>query len=318
MRLVFMGTPEFAVPSLKAILASGHDVIGVVTQPDRPRGRGQKETPSPVKEVALENRLEIYQPEKVSDPEFIAMLRRLRPDCIVVVAFGQKIPAEILNLPPYGCINVHGSLLPRYRGASPMHRAIMSGEKITGVTTMYLAERWDAGDIILQEAIEISYDMTVGELHDEIARRGANLLVETLRRIEAGDAPRIPQNEVEATYAPKLRPEEAWIEWSRPSEDIRNQIRGMNPRPGACTRHRGRMLKILAAQVVPATWSEVARAGGDQPATVTGVDRKSGFTVKTGDGALLVTRVQPEGGRAMSAPEYMLGHEVEVGDLLGE
>ncbi|HHV62648.1 MAG TPA: methionyl-tRNA formyltransferase [Firmicutes bacterium] len=315
MRLVFMGTPEFAVPSLKALLASGHEVAGVVTQPDRPRGRGQKETPSPVKQVAIENGLELYQPEKVGDPGFIATLRRLGPEVIVVVAFGQKIPGEILAMPRYGCINVHGSLLPKYRGASPMHRAIMNGEKITGVTTMYLAERWDAGDIILQETVEIPHDMTVGELHDEIARRGADLLVETLRRIEAGDAPRTPQNEADATYAPKLRPEEARIEWARPSEDIRNQIRGMNPRPGAYTRQDGKMLKILEAQVVQTAHGAHA---GVLPGTVIAIDKKAGFVVKTGDGALLVTRVQPEGGRVMSAPDYMLGHEMREGLLLGD
>ena len=328
--VVFMGTPEFAVPSLLALIEEGHQIVGVVTQPDKPKGRGRKVVPPPVKEVAAKFGLRVLQPRNVSDPDFLKSFFDLKPEIVVVVAFGQKIPSEILRFPKYGCVNLHGSLLPRYRGAAPIQRAIMNGERETGVTTMYVTEEWDAGDIIFSEKVDIPDDMTGGELHDELAKRGARLLVRTLRAIQEGNAPRIPQDPEKVTLAPKLRPEEMEIDWSAQARRIANLVRAMNPSPGAYTFHNGRLLKVWRVESFPdvpgqgdpsgrhyGATSVPAASGEIAPGTVVEVGKKGGFTVKTGEGLLLIKEVQPQDGRKMAADEYMRGHPVRAGEVLG-
>ncbi|HBT46983.1 MAG TPA: methionyl-tRNA formyltransferase [Peptococcaceae bacterium] len=314
MRLVFMGTPQFAAVSLQALLESSHRLVGVVTRPDRPRGRGRKMAFSAVKEVALEHGLPLLQPRDLKDPEFLAALAGWEPELIVVVAFGRLLPSEVLNLPSRGCVNLHASLLPRYRGAAPIQRVIMEGERETGVTTMYMTEELDAGDIILQEKVEIPPEMTAGELHDELAVVGARLLVRTVELIAAGRAPRFPQEEAKATYAPPLKPEEEEIKWQEKAERIVNLIRGMNPLPGAFTWREGRRLKIFGARVLED--GEGVPVNG-RPGEVVAVRPREGFVVQAGRGRVLVTAVQPPGKRIMTAEEYLRGHPLKVGERLG-
>ncbi|GFN24023.1 methionyl-tRNA formyltransferase [Thermanaeromonas sp. C210] len=312
--MVFMGTPQFAAVSLQALLDSSHRVVGVVTQPDRPRGRGRKMAFSPVKEKALEYGLPLLQPRDLKDPEFLAALGSWEPELTVVVAFGRLLPRAVLNLPPRGCINLHASLLPRYRGAAPIQRAIMGGEKVTGVTTIYMTEELDAGDIILQERVDIPPEMTAGELHDELAVVGARLLVRTVDLIAAGRAPRFPQEDGQATYAPPLKPEEEEIKWQERADKIVNLIRGMNPLPGAFTWREGRRLKIFGARVLE---DEGESSVGGRPGEVVAVRPREGFVVQAGQGQVLITAVQPPGKRIMTAVEYLRGYPLKVGEQLG-
>lgn len=313
MRTVFMGSPDFAVASLKALeaLPDVH-LVGVVTQPDRPRGRGLQVQSSPVKEHALSAGLPVWQPEKVSEDRFWAGLAALRPDLIVVVAYGQKIASSMLSLPAKGCVNVHGSLLPKYRGAAPIHRAIMDGCRSTGVTTMYMDEGWDTGDMILAREVPIEPTDTVGLLHDRLAVAGGELLAETVIRIVQGTAPRVPQDHSEATYAPKLRPEEALIDWGRPADSVYNQIRGMNPWPVAGTIWRGSNLRVWAAK----QWNDAPR-GNFPPGSIVELIKGLGVLVRTGTGELLVTEVQPAGRNRMSAESFWRGHGLAPGQVLG-
>lgn len=307
MRLVFMGTPDFAVPSLKALVNSYHEILGVVTQPDRPRGRGQKPMPPPVKVTASAAGLPVTQP--VSNEELLAGLQHWLPEVIVVVAFGRILPQSILDLPATGCINLHASLLPRYRGAAPIHRAVMNGETETGVTTMWITAQMDAGDIILQERLPISPTATTGEIHDRLATIGAELLVHTLNLVAAGRAPRQPQDEALATYAPPLKPEEEKINWEQPAEVIYNHIRGLNPWPGAYTMHSAGRLKVYGAKIV----DKLTRGVPGQVVSVTG----GGFVVQTGKGQVLITEVQPPGKKIMAASAYLQGYPLAVGEVLG-
>ncbi|WP_258359450.1 methionyl-tRNA formyltransferase [Moorella sulfitireducens (nom. illeg.)] len=309
MRLVFMGTPDFAVPSLKALLGSRHEITGVVTQPDRPRGRGKKLQPPPVKEVAAAAGLPVCQPANMKEGEFLTLLKEWRPEVIVVVAFGRILPQEILDLPLKGCINLHASLLPRYRGAAPIHRAVMNGETETGVTTMWMVSRLDAGDIILQEKLSIGPDATTGEIHDRLAVMGAGLLENTLDLVAASRAPRQPQDEALATYAPPLRPEEEMINWEQPAETIYNLIRGLNPWPGAYTLRAGERLKVYGARILDAAAAGVP----GQVVAVTG----EGFVVQAGRGRLLITAVQPQGKKIMPADAYLRGYPLTMGEVLG-
>lgn len=309
MRLVFMGTPDFAVPSLQALAAAGHEIAAVITQPDRPRGRGKKLLPPPVKGTALAAGLPVRQPSDMKDRGFLEDLRRLQPELIAVVAFGRILPREILDLPARGCVNLHASLLPRYRGAAPIHRAVMNGEVETGVTTMWMAPRLDAGDIILQEKLPIPPEATTGEIHDRLAEVGAGLLVHTLELIASGRAPRLPQDEALATYAPPLQPEEEVIHWERPAQVIYNQIRGLNPWPGAYTLRSGERLKIYGARL-----TDPAATG--RPGQVVEAVRE-GFVVQAGKGRLLVTSVQPPGKKIMPAPAYLQGYPMVPGEILG-
>ncbi|MBO8127687.1 MAG: methionyl-tRNA formyltransferase [Peptococcaceae bacterium] len=310
MRLVFMGTPEYAVVSLRSLLAAGYPVLKVVTQPDRPRGRGKKPAPPPVKSFALENGLEVLQPDIIKDTAFIGELRRLAPDIIVVVAFGRILPREILSLPPLGCVNVHASLLPKYRGAAPIHWAVMRGEKETGVTTMYIDGGLDSGDMILQASCPIGEEETVGQVHDRLAEMGGKLLVQTLQKITEGTAPRIPQDDRLATYAPMLKKEDEIIDWNRTAVEIKNHVRGMNPWPGARTTWEGRVLKIWRVEEVKGRFS-------GRPGTVICAGPKEGIMVQAGSGAVRLLEVQPAGGRPLDATAFLCGHCIKPGTVLG-
>ena len=251
MDIVFMGTPDFAVPCLEKLCESEiSNVVGVITQPDRKRGRGQNLQAPPVKEAALDYDVEVYQPQKVTSEEGLDKLKEWNPDLIVVVAYGQILSKKVLELPELGCINVHASLLPKYRGAAPLHHVLINGEEVTGVTTMQMDEGMDTGDKILQEEVKIIPQDTVGSLHDRLSALGAKLLLETLNRIEAGTAPRISQDDEEATYAPKVTKDDGEIDWQKSAQDIWNMIRGMNPWPGAYTYKDGEILKSEACMIV--------------------------------------------------------------------
>lgn len=311
LKVLFMGTPEFAAVSLKALLDAGYPVVGVVTQPDRPVGRGGKIQPSPVKVLAVEHNLPVFQPKRLRKPEVVAELKALGADVVVVVAYGQILSKEALAIGPLGAINVHGSLLPRWRGAAPIQRAIMAGDKETGITTMWMDEGMDTGDICLMARTPISPEDTAGTVHDRLAQMGAKLLVETLRQVEAGTAPRIPQPAEGVTYAAKLERADEEIDWSRPAEELFNQIRGLNPWPGAYTPAPRGNLKIWKA--VPVT--DAALQG--EPGEVVALRRGQGFVVATGSGCLLVQEVQPAGKGRMPAQAYMNGGAVQVGTRLG-
>lgn len=307
MRLIFLGTPEFAVRSLEAIASSRHEVIEVVTAPDRPRGRGHRVSPTPVAIAAEALGIPVYKTEKLSAKEPVEHLERLRPDALVLVALGQIVPKALLDLPPYGCVNLHPSLLPKYRGAAPIHGALLAGEPITGVTTMFMDEGLDTGDIILQEATAIGPDENAGDLHDRLAAMGAKLLVETLDALERGDAPRRPQAHREATYAKKV--EKVEIDWARPAREVANAIRGLSPFPGAYTWYGERRVKLHRGRVLPV---EAATEGG----TVLQVSEQ-GIAVAAGDQGVLVTEVQPEGRPVMSAAEFARGYRVTPGVRFG-
>jgi len=309
LRVVFMGTPDFAVPSLKAVITAGHAVVGVFTQPDKPRGRGHKVAPPPVKQVAEACGIPVFQPRRLREPEALEALRSLAPDVICVVAYGQILPKAVLDLPPLGCVNVHASLLPRWRGAAPIQAALLAGDTVTGVTTMLMDEGLDTGDILLQRPIPIDPADDAGTLHDKLAAAGAELLVETLALLAEGRAPRRPQDNSLATYAPKIEREQAAIDWSRTAEQIYNHVRAFAPWPGAYTAHGERILKVL--QVEPRT----AEAAGAVPGEVVAVE-EAGFVVQTGRGTVLVRRVQPPGAAAMSGRDYVNGYRLRVGERL--
>jgi methionyl-tRNA formyltransferase len=304
-----MGTPEFAVPSLEILHQTGYDIVGVVTQPDRPKGRGQKMATSPVKDYALTHGLPLYQPERVKNPEFIQQLRALSPDIIVVVAYGQILPADILMLPPYGCINVHGSLLPKYRGAAPIHWAVINGEATTGITTMYMDQGMDTGDMILKAEILITPEDTTGSMYDKLAIVGAEVLYRTLQQVAAKTAPREKQDERHATYASMLKREHEHIDWGRSAKEIDCQIRGLNPWPGAFTTHRDRHLKIWRA--VP-----LDEKSGQPSGTILQVDRE-GIVVATASGSLRILELQPQNSKKMNAADYARGHHIQPGEQMG-
>jgi len=298
-----MGTPAFAVPSLQAVLEAGHTVAAVFTQPDRPRGRGLTMTASPVKEFSYTHMIPVYQPETFKGGVQNGLLQSLTPECIVVVAYGRLLPKSVLDIPPLGCINVHASLLPQYRGAAPIQWAVARGETETGVTTMYMAPEMDAGDMIYRESTPIGEQDTAGDLHDRLMHMGARLLVRTLADIEAGIAPRIPQDHASVTLAPPLKREDARIDWMAPARAVCALVRGMCPWPGSYIESPGHMLKVFGA--IPA-----GQASGGNPGQVirTGPD---GIEVLCGDGqTVLLTEVQGKGGRRMAAGEYVRGHAV--------
>lgn len=306
MRIIFMGTPEFAVPSLE-ILLKHHDVVAVVTQPDKPKGRGKKMAFSAVKERALQAGIEVLQPAKVREGEFIEKLKTYNADLIAVTAFGQILPEEILNMPKYGCINVHGSLLPKYRGAAPLQWSVINGEKETGVTTMYMAKGMDTGDMLLKQSIAISPQDTYGSIHDKLSVIGANILLETIEGLQNGTLQRIPQKEQEATYAPMITKETGHIDWSKKCDEIICLIHGLDPTPTAYTIYNGEMLKIWQAEKIEQTASKIGE--------VTAVTKK-GFVVTAGDGSIVVTEVQAKGKKRMGADAYLRGHSIEIGTIL--
>lgn len=303
MRIVFMGTPDFAACSLKKLMDDGFDVVGVFCQPDKPKNRGHKLAACAVKELALE-KIPVYQPEKLRDGEAYKLLRELAPELIVVVAYGRILPDDILALPKYGCINVHGSLLPAYRGSAPIQRAVINGDAVTGVSTMYLASEMDAGDVIYTAETEIGPTETSGELFDRLAVMGAELLVKTVRDIEAGTAPRTPQEHEKATYAPPLSKDESPIDWTKSASMVLKHIYGMQPWPCATAELGGTMFKIYAA--------ELCGTSAKAPGTVIAAGKK-GIEVVCGDGEVLrITELQAAGGKRMAAGAYLLGHPMEV------
>lgn len=300
-----MGTPDFAACSLQKLIDGKFDVAGVFCQPDRPRGRGHKPAPCPVKETALAAGIPVFQPEKLRDGEALDTLRRLAPELIAVVAYGRILPEDILALPKYGCVNVHGSLLPAYRGSAPIQRAVINGEKTTGVTTMYLAPEMDAGDIIFTAETAIGDGETSGALFGRLAPMGAELLVKTVRAIGDGTAPRTPQNGALATYAPPLSKDESPIDWAAPPETVRSRIYGLQPWPCATASLGGTDFKIFAAE---RTDTVTAKA----PGTVLAAGKK-GIEVACGGGrTLLITELQAAGGKRMAAGAYLLGHPMEA------
>ena len=298
-------------PSLRALLAAGRDeVVAVVTQPDRPQGRNLRVQPSPVRAVAREAGIPALTPERLNAPDSVAALRALRPDVVAVVAYGQILRPEILALPPKGCLNIHASLLPKYRGAAPIQWAIVNGAHTTGVTAMFMNERLDAGDIVRQAPVPIAADDTAGTLHDRLAEEGARLLVEIMDALREGPLSRAPQAELEATYAPKLRKEDGRIDWTRPARDIHNRVRGFTPWPGCfCgeAQGAGRKLRVLRTRV---------EAGIGAPGEVLSLAGE-GPLVATGDQALCLIEVQPEGRKAMSGEAYLRGHPLRQGERLG-
>ena len=307
MRVIFMGTPDFAVPTLEALIEK-HEVLAVVTQPDKPKGRGKKMVFPVVKEKALEHNITVYQPQKVKTPEFVEILKEYQPDIMVVVAFGQILSEEILNIPKYGCINVHGSILPQYRGAAPIQWSIINGEEFGGVTTMYMAKGLDSGDMILKAKEKIKPDDTYGSLYDRLSVIGADLLIKPLDLIENGEVKRIPQNDDEATFAPMIKPELEHINWNGKNTDIVNLIKGLNPQPVAYTMLNDEKLKIWFAETIDGDYN-------GEPGTIVDV-RKRDFVVMTAEGAVAVKEVQAQGGKRMSADAYMRGHAIEKGTIL--
>lgn len=305
MRIVFMGTPDFAVPSLQALIDAGHDVCAVYTQPDKPQGRKQILTAPPVKTLALEHDIPVFQPNTLKNEDEQARLRELAPEVIIVVAYGKLLPKAVLDIPPHGCINVHGSLLPRWRGAAPIQWAVIAGDEMAGVTTMQMAEGLDTGDMLLTYETKVGEKETAGELFDRLAQSGAELLTQTLVKLDE-ITPR-PQDDAQSCYAHMLDKQMAVIDWSKSAHEIDCLIRGLNPWPIALTTLSGERLKVFAAEKAN---------GNGEPGTVLEADPKKGLTVACGEGALKLTEIQLVGGKRMKTTDFLRGHVIEVGTKL--
>ena len=306
-----MGTPDFAVPSLRALCEAGYDVVGVFCQPDRPKGRGHRLAPCPVKEAAQAMGIPVFQPERIKRPEGVAMLRGLAPDLCVTAAFGQLLSQEILDIPPMGTVNVHASLLPRHRGSAPINWCIMQGDAVTGVTTMMTDRGMDTGDMLLREETPIGAEETAGELSDRLSLLGAELLVRTLRELEAGTLVRTPQSPDEATYEPKLDKETGRVDFSRTAREIDCLVRGATPWPGAFTTlEGGETMKIMEVR-------RVSDAPSGEPGRIIAADSRSGLVVACGDGDLELVQIQMPGAKRMNARDYLRGHTIETGVCLG-
>ena len=325
LNIVFMGTPDFARESLKAIYEAGHNILAVVTNPDKPKGRGMKLIPSPVKEFAIEKNLKIYQPLKVRNNEdFIGEIKSLNPDVICVVAYGKILPKELLDIPKMGCINVHGSLLPKYRGAAPIQWSVLNGDKETGITTMYMDVGMDTGDMILKEKVKIGEDETTGELWDKLSKVGAKLLVETLEKIERGIAPREKQGE-DFTLAPMLSKDMAKRNWEEMNaEKIKNLVRGLNPIMGAYSELEGKKVKFWRVNVVnlkdlsqkfPELKEYEYRMNGLAPGTVLFADEKNGLYINAIDGIIKVLEIQGENAKKMLINDYLRGNKIQAGTI---
>lgn len=325
LNIVFMGTPDFARESLKAIYEAGHNILAVVTNPDKPKGRGMKLIPSPVKEFAIEKNLKIYQPLKVRNNEdFIGEIKSLNPDVICVVAYGKILPKELLDIPKMGCINVHGSLLPKYRGAAPIQWSVLNGDKETGITTMYMDVGMDTGDMILKEKVKIGEDETTGELWDKLSKVGAKLLVETLEKIERGIAPREKQGD-DFTLAPMLSKDIAKINWEEMNaEKIKNLVRGLNPIMGAYSELEGKKVKFWKVNVVnlkdlsqkfPELKEYEYRMNGLAPGTVLFADEKNGLYINAIDGIIKVLEIQGENAKKMLINDYLRGNKIQAGTI---
>lgn len=311
MRIVFMGTPDFAVPSLRALIEGGYDVVGVFCQPDRPKGRGHKLAACPVKELALSAGIPVFQPERIKREEGVAMLRSCAPDLCVTAAFGQLLSQEILDIPPLGTVNVHSSLLPKHRGSAPINWSIIKGDTVTGVTTMFTDKGMDTGDVLLMRETPIGETENAGELSDRLAVMGAELLLETLRVLEAGTLVRTPQDHAAATYEPKMDKELGRIDWSRPAKEIDALVRGTTPWPGAFTTQGEQTIKVFALVI-----REGAASGA--PGEIIAADAKQGLVVSCGDHDAELTQIQMPGAKRMNARDYLRGHTMETGICLGK
>lgn len=307
-RTVFMGTPEFALETLRGLIAAKVDLVGVYTQPDRPKGRGKKLTPPPVKQLALEQGIPVYQPLKLRAPEAVAELEALHPDLIVVVAYGQILPKAVLDIPQYGCINVHASLLPKYRGAAPINKAIIDGEEETGVTTMRMDVGLDTGDMLIKHRVKIGPNETAGQLHDRLAPLGRKALEETLRLLCAGTLVAEKQDDSQTCYAGMMKKEDGLIDWKLPARQIHNLVCGLDPWPGAYTRLNGQTLKIAATSVEKGQGS----AGALVAASAQGID------VACGEGVLRIGELQLPGKRRMAAGDFLRGHQLSGDTRLGD
>lgn len=310
MRIVFMGTPDFSVPALKALVEAGHEVAAVVTQPDRPRGRGKELQMTPVKVQALAYGIPVYQPEKVKDPAFVEILRNLQPEVIVVIAFGQILSRDILDLPPYGCINIHASLLPKYRGAAPIQWAVIDGEKETGVTTMMMDVGLDTGDMLEKTVIPLDPKETGGSLFDKLSQAGGPLILSTLEKLKAGTAVRTPQTDEDSTYAKMLTKSLGQIDWSMEAAAIERLIRGLNPWPSAYTFVHGKTLKIWDADVLKES------SDGAAPGQIIRTDPHS-LIVAAGEALLSIRELQLEGKKRMDVETFLRGYTIEKGEILG-
>jgi methionyl-tRNA formyltransferase len=308
MKILFMGTPSPAKICLEALINSREEIAAVITQPDRPKGRGLKLAPSAVKETAIHYNIPVFQPEKIKDKDVYDLIRGFKPDLIVIVAYGKILPKEIIDIPKLGTINVHASLLPKYRGAAPVQRALLNGEKFTGITIMKVTEELDAGDIILQESIPIYETDNTATLTEKLFKLGAQLLVKAVGQIKDGKAKCIKQDEKNVSFAPTLKKENGIIDWNKKAAEISDQIRAFDPWPGAYTYYKGKILRILKAE---------QKAGEGCPeGKVIEIIKNRGFVVGACDGELLITEVQPESGRKMSAWEFISGHKLNIGDDL--
>ncbi len=310
MRVLFMGTPDFAVPTLRALVESEHEVIGVLSQPDKPKGRGYHLIPTPVKAYALEQNIPVYQPATLRNEEFAELLRSLDPDLIVVVAYGKILPPNVLEYPKYGCVNVHGSLLPEYRGAAPMQRAIIDGKTVTGITTMLMADGIDTGDMLLKAQVEIGENDNFEVIHDRMAEVGANLLIETVEKLEAGTVTPIPQDHGKATHAAKIEKSDCLLDFSRPAAELHNLIRGLSPVPLSFTHTPdGKLLKIAESRVFDAEKTPKCLPG-------TVIEAGEDIKVACGRGILSLLTVLPEGKGKMKAADFVRGRKIAEGDLL--
>jgi len=308
MKIVYMGTPDFAVPPLAALVQNGYEVTAVVTQPDKPKGRGKTLLPTPVKEEAMKHDIPVYQPLKVREPEFVETLKKLEPDMIIVAAFGQIIPKAILEMPHFGCVNVHASLLPKYRGAAPIQWAVLNGDQVTGVTTMRMDEGLDTGDMIMKQEVIVDENETGGSLFDKLSEVGAKLCVKTMEAIENGTAVYTPQDDALATHTGKIQKEMGSIDWSKDAEVIERLVRGLNPWPSAYTRIDDKNLKIWRAKVIS---HEVKAA----PGCILKVT-KDELEVQTGNGVLALLEVQLEGKKRMTTDAFLRGYHVTEGSFL--
>ena len=302
MRVVFMGTPDIAATCLKKILADGFEVVGVYTQPDRPKGRGMKMVFSPVKEVAIAHDLPVFQPENFRQEETVQQLRDLKPDLCAVVAYGRILPQKVLDVPTYGCINIHASILPQYRGSAPYQWAVLDGQKETGVSAMYLVREMDAGDVIEISKTPIGENETAGELLDRLAVLGADLLSKTLTRFTQGPVPATPQDPAKVSFAPMLEKTMCPIDWTKSAQQVHDHVRGLHPWPVATMQLQGKLFKVHQTRVVP---------GSGQPGQILGLT-KTGLVMACGQGAVEIRSLQAEGGKRMAAPDYFRGHPLEL------
>lgn len=309
MRIIFMGTPDFSVPTLEALVASEHEVAAVVTQPDKPKGRGKEIHMSPVKECALKHNIPVYQPVRARDEAFVEEMRTLKPDAMVVIAFGQILPKSLLDLPKYGCVNIHASLLPKYRGAAPIQWAVINGDEETGITTMMMDVEMDTGDMLEKTVIKLNPDETGGSLFDRLSLLGGDLILSTLSKLEKGEITPQPQDHAQATYVKKIFKSMGDIDWTMDAVSIERLVRGLNPWPSAFTRWNGKMLKIWEAKVLPdpetkAPCGSVIRASDE------------GLKIQTGNGVLCVTSLQLEGKKRMDTAAFLRGYQVESGCIM--